>query len=194
MTAGLTGGIGSGKSVVSNLFEMYGCLIFNSDERAKQAYFIPEIKKKVIALLGEEVYFKNGQLNKTFVGDKIFNDASLLRSINAIIHPEVISQFIELKKQNPDKIIIKETALLFEAGLEKYCDASITVVAPDEMRIIRVMERDGLTKDQVEKKIKNQLSQEEKIKKSTFVIHNNEEDSLIQQSLKIFEELKKRKA
>lgn len=193
MVVGLTGGIGSGKSKVAKLFEILGCVIFDSDNIAKEIYFDPVVKPKIISLLGQECYLSDSKIDKTFISSKIFSDTSLLHQLNMIIHPAVIEKFKEFKIQNPDKLIIKETALLFEAHLEKEVDKIILVSSNDELRIARVMERDGINKVEVLKKIKSQLSQEEKIKKSDFVIYNDEKEFLITQVLTIFDLLTKRK-
>lgn len=191
MVVGLTGGIGSGKSKVAKLFEILGCVIFDSDKVAKEIYFDPFVKPKIISLLGQECYLSDSKIDKTFISSKIFSDTSLLHELNMIIHPAVIEKFKIFKIQNPDKLIIKETALLFEAHLEKEVDKIILVSSNDELRIARVMERDGTSKVEVLKKIKSQLSQEEKIKKSDFVIYNDESEFLITQVLHIFSTLKK---
>lgn len=189
MTVGLTGGIGSGKSIVAKIFEMLGCAIFNSDEAAKLIYFEEGVKARVINLLGKEAYSGEKELNKSFISSKIFTNTDLLHQLNAIIHPEVKNKFEEFKSANSGKIIIKETALLFEANLTKMVDKIVLVAAHDELRISRVMDRDGLSREDVLKKMKSQLPQEEKIKQAHYIIYNNEEEFLITQALKIYNEL-----
>jgi dephospho-CoA kinase len=191
MIIGLTGGIGSGKSTVAKLFEVLGCLVFNSDQIAKEIYFDPAVKPKIINLLGPDAYFSETKINKTYISSKIFSDTNVLHQLNSIIHPAVIAKFNQFKIENPGKVLVKETALLFEAHLENEVDKIIMVASPDELRIKRVMERDGLTKEEVQHKIKSQLPQEEKIKKSDFVIYNNEEEFLTTQILTIFDSIKK---
>lgn len=186
MVAGLTGGIGSGKSTVARLFELLGCPVFESDLAAKEVYFDTEIRPRVTALLGTESYLSENEINKSFISSKIFSDARLLRELNAIIHPAVIARSKAFIEKYPGKLVIKETALLFEAGLEKDMDTVILVVADDETRIRRVMQRDGLSYQEVEKKIKSQLPQDEKIKRADFVIYNNDDELLIPQVLKIY--------
>lgn len=190
MIVGLTGGIGSGKSVVSKIFELFGCVIFNSDEEAKKLYFNDEIKKKVISLIGESAYSNSNELNKKYISEKIFSNTILLHKLNEIIHPAVgikMKRFVEL---NPGKIIIKESALLFEAGLIKQCDKIIVVYADDDTRIRRVMQRDNLKREDVLNRINNQFVLNEKMKHSDFVISNNENEMVIPQVLKIMEEFK----
>jgi dephospho-CoA kinase len=193
MTVGLTGGIGSGKSTVARLFDVLGCAVFHSDEVAKEVYYDAEVKPKVIALLGKESYISETQINKIHISSKIFSDTALLRRLNEIIHPAVLKRTKEFQKVNAGKIIIKETALLFEAHVEKEVDKIVVVAASEELRIGRVMQRDLISKEDVIKKIKSQLPQEEKIKKADFVIYNNEDKLVIPQVLEIYEALTKLK-
>ena len=186
MIVGLTGGIGSGKSTIAKLFEIFGCIIFDSDSVAKQLYYDPIIKSHITKLLGEESYISENKINKKYISTIIFSNSNKLEQLNQIIHPAVIIALKKIKEKNPDKIIIKESALLFEAKLEKEVDKIILVVAPQEDRIKRVMLRDGISKEDVLKKIKNQLPDAIKIKKSDFIIENNEKEFLITQSLKIY--------
>lgn len=190
MIVGLTGGIGSGKSTVAKLFEIFGCPVFNSDEAAKKVYFETEVKAAVIALLGAEAYLPDSALNKSFISKKIFSDTQLLHALNAIIHPAVGKSFETFKKLHAGKIIIKESALLFEANIDGGMDKIIIVAANDELRIKRVMERDGLSREQVLEKLKSQMPQEEKIKRSHFVVYNNETEFIITQVIEIYQVLK----
>lgn len=189
MVLGLTGGIGSGKSTVAKLFEIIGCAVFYSDIVAKEVYFDPSVKTQIIELLGKEAYLSENEIDKKFISSKIFSDTILLHKLNSIIHPAVIKRFEAFKQENENQVIIKETALLFEAKLEGQVDKIILVTAKDDLRIKRVMERDGLTKEEVTSKMKAQISQEEKILRSDFVINNNEEEFLITQVLTIYQKL-----
>lgn len=186
MIAGLTGGIGSGKSTVARLFRLLGAATFDSDEAAKEAYYRPGIKNKVIGLLGEKAYGANGNINRDHISSVIFNDASKLEKLNAIIHPEVGTMFREFLQQNTGRIIIKESALLFEANVTAGLDSIIVVAAPTETRISRVMQRDGLSREDVERKLRSQISQEEKIRRASHVIYNDEKHLLIPQTETIF--------
>jgi len=188
MVAGLTGGIGSGKSTVAQLFALLGWKHFNSDQVAKDLYSDPGIKTKVIALLGEASYFVDGCLNKNHISSKVFNAPALLKELNAIIHPAVGEKFQAFYKTHPKASILKESALLFETGIDKHMDKVILVVAPDEIRIQRVMERDGLSRDMVISRLKNQMAQEEKMKKAQAIVVNDEQQSLIEQVLKLHQE------
>jgi dephospho-CoA kinase len=190
MIVGLTGGIGSGKSTVAQIFEVLGCPVYNSDERAKEMYYIPEVKEEVIRVLGKEAYYYDGKINKDFISLKIFNDPAFLGQINGIIHPAVGKDFEEFLKEHKDaKIIIKESALLFEANLTDKVDRLILVTAPHDVKVARLKKRDNSTEAQINDRIKNQLADEYKIAKSHFVIENDEQKPLISQVLKVYNQL-----
>ncbi len=189
MLVGLTGGIGSGKSTVAKVFEILGSAVFNSDEVAKQVYFDTKIKQEVIDLLGEKAYKNNSEIDKTYISQQIFNDTRLLQKLNAIIHPAVIEAFKKFIAIHPQKIIIKESALLFEAKLTDELDKIIVVTADENTRVKRVIERDKISSELVAQKIKSQLSDVEKIKKAHYVIRNNDDELVLPQILKIHAEL-----
>src|ERR1700758_2987050 len=187
---GLTGGIGSGKSTVACIFKTLGVPIYNSDLRAKELYFIPEIKKQVEELLGTKAYRNSSTLNKKYISEKIFSDKILLEELNAIIHPAVGRDFESFKKIHADKnYIVKESALLIEAGLLKTIDKLIVVTSSISLRIERIKKRDNLKKEEIEKILQKQLSDADKIKKADWVIENNEENLIIPQILKIHKSL-----
>lgn len=189
MLVGLTGNIGCGKSTIANAFKVLGCVIFNSDEVAKEAYFENEIKLQVIALLGTEAY-ENNKPNKPYISRKIFNDINLLNNINQIIHPYVKNKFDELVSNNPNKLIIKESALLIETGLYKELDKTILVIANDNERLQRIIKRDRISEDLALKKMQSQLSQSQKIKLVDFVIENNNSSNVLNKVIEIFNILK----
>lgn len=189
MIVGLTGGIGSGKSTVAKLFAILGAKVFNSDDNARDQYYVPQIKEKVIALLGKDSYSDDGFIDRKFISNKIFSDTVLLKQLNDIIHPAVKNDFKEFAKQHTGKLIIKESALLFELGLDKDLDTIILVTSPLELRIERVMKRDALTRDDVMKKINSQLREEEKIRLAKFIINNNEQEFIIPQVMHLYKEL-----
>lgn len=191
MIVGLTGGIGSGKSTVGKLFELMGCRLISSDEIAKKLYFKPAIKERVKALLGEGAYIHEDTINKNYIREKIFNHRETREALNQIIHPEVKKELDLFFQRYPNQIIIKESALLFEANLDKEVDKIVVVAADDNLRIKRVMQRDHQSYEYVLKQLNAQLKQEEKIKQAHYVIENNEENSLIEQVLRILEEIKK---
>lgn len=186
MIIGLTGGIGSGKTIVAKLFETMDCIIYNSDERAKELYFHQDIKQQVITLLGKEAYINDIELNKSYIAEVIFSDKHKLQHLNAIIHPAVKQDFkLVVSKYPVNTLIIKETALLFEENIFKEVDISILVTAPIEVKIERVMKRSNLSKTEVEKRMLAQWNDEQKIPLATYVITNDGKEALIPQVLAI---------
>lgn len=191
MIIGLTGGIGSGKTIIAKLFETMGCIIYNSDERAKELYFNKDIKQQVITLLGKEAYINDIELNKSYIAEVIFSDKHKLQHLNAIIHPAVKQDFKLVISKYPIKtLIIKETALLFEENISKEVDISILVTAPVELKIERVMKRSNLSKTEVEKRMLAQWTDERKIPLATYVLTNDGKEALIPQVLAIIHQLR----
>src|ERR1700752_173923 len=192
MIVGLTGGIGSGKTTVAKLFQTMGCAIYNSDERAKELYFDPTVKQQVIDLLGKEAYLSDTEINRDYISQKVFSDTLLLHKLNGIIHPAVKKDFDHFISQfDKNTIVIKETALLFEIGIQKDLDHTILVTASPETKIERVMKRNHITKEDIEKRMHAQWTDEQKIPLADFVIYNNPSDALIPQVLKALENLNK---
>ncbi len=169
---GLTGGIGSGKTTVAGFFSELGIPVYIADREARKlTNSSVYIRKKLIALLGEEAYTEAG-INKSYVADKIFNDAQLLQQVNKVIHPRVAQHFKRwLKKQNAP-YCIKEAAILFENGGYKDCDLTILVTAPIELRVQRVLDRDETTKLAIEDRISNQWEDEKKLQLANIHIEN----------------------
>ncbi len=174
---GLTGGIGSGKTTISKCFETFGIPVYIADDEAKGLMNRSKvIKRKLLQLFGEFAY-KDGELNRPFLASKIFRDKTLLLKMNTIVHPKVASHFKRWLKKQDAPYVIKEAAIIFENKLESQYDYIITVIADEDLRITRVMKRDDASKEKIKAIIKNQLSDAEKIKKSDFVIINNDLDS-----------------
>ena len=172
---GLTGGIGSGKSTVAKILVNMGFSIYFSDTRAKD--LVNEsafLKSRIIDLLGEEAYNKDGNYNSKFVANVVFENPEKLESLNAIIHPAVKSDFQNWLHNHTDKeMVFKETALLFELGLDQACYKSVLVTAEDNSRIKRVMDRDDKTYREVQSIMSKQMPEKDKIKRADFVIYNN---------------------
>ncbi|MBK5213706.1 MAG: dephospho-CoA kinase [Flavobacteriaceae bacterium] len=169
---GLTGGIGSGKTTVARMFSELGVPVYIADLEAKKLTDTSKvIRRKLIALLGEETY--NGpKLNRKFVADKIFNDKELLEVVNAIIHPKVAAHFKKWVAKQITPYVIKEAAILFENSGYKNCDLVILVTAPKQVRLARVMARDNASKTDIEKRMDNQWSDAEKQKLADLIIEN----------------------
>ena len=174
-TVGLTGGIGSGKTTIANLFATeFAIPVYIADTKAKEliaqdAHLQQEIK----ALLGEEA-FVEGKYNTAFVASIVFSTPKKLQALNQLIHPYVQQDFARWREKQHSPYVIKESAILFESGSYKDCDYIITVTAPLEERIRRVMLRDKIDRKTVEKRIKYQWNDENRIKLSTFVVDNRD--------------------
>lgn len=178
---GLTGGIGSGKTTVAKQFQALGIPVYIADDEAKKLMNRSKIiKRKLIALFGDEAY-KDNTLNRPFLADKIFNNAENLKKMNAVVHPKVASHFKNWVKKQIAPYVLKESAILFENGAYKDCDLIITVTAPLELRKKRLLKRDNTTLEKIQAIINNQWSDESKISKSHFVITNKDLEETKQQ-------------
>lgn len=189
MIVGLTGGIGSGKSIVASLFKILGASVFNSDDNAKLQYFKPEVKKKVIQLLGTDAYLNDTAINRVFISSKIFSDTNTLHALNNIIHPAVAADFHLFVQEHAGSLIIKESAILIETGLFKQLQKNILVVAPMAIRIERLMKRDHLNEEEIKKRFNSQLNDAEKEKHCDIIIRNNEQELLMPQVITVFNAL-----
>ena len=166
---GLTGGIGSGKTTIGKQFESFGIPLYIADDEAKALMNRSKvIKRKLIKLFGESAY-KGNKLNRSYLSSKIFNDKELLDNMNAIVHPKVASHFNRWLKKQKAPYVIKEAAIIFEHNKEDQYDFIITVVADEDLRIKRVLNRDNTTKEKIRTIIKNQLSDDEKVKRSDLL-------------------------
>ncbi len=176
-TVGLTGGIGSGKTTIANLFALHFSIpVYIADTKAKELVANnKQLQQEIVTLLGEEA-FVEGRYNTSFVAQEVFSNKEKLDKLNAIIHPYVQQDFLQWKQSQQAPYVIKEAAILFESGSYRDCDFIIMVTAPLEERIERVMLRDKIDRETVEKRIKNQWNDEKKIELSTFVIENREID------------------
>lgn len=171
---GLTGGIGSGKSTIAGYFKALGVPVYIADEEARKLMGQPEIVKKVQAVFDENV-IDNNSLNRKKIAELVFSAPEKLKKLNSIIHPEVKEHFLSWVKAHKEfPFVIKEAAILFESGSYKDCDKIITVTAPQDVRIQRVVNRDKVTEEQVLERMKNQWPEEKKIKMSDFVIQNTD--------------------
>jgi len=170
---GITGGIGSGKTFLAKLFEALGVPVYNADEEAKRLMNSDtRIKKQLIELFGEATY-KDGKLDRTFLAAIVFSDKEKLELLNGIVHPIVIQEAKDWAERQTSRYSLKEAALLFESGSYKELDYTILVTAPMDVRIQRVIKRDGVTEQQVRERISKQLSDEEKLQLADFVIVND---------------------
>ncbi len=169
---GLTGGIGSGKTTVAQMFGQLGIPVYNADDEAKGLMKRSKvIRRKLIDLFGEKAYLDN-DLNRPYLAERIFNDKSLLEQMNAIVHPKVGTHFRRWANRQISPYVIKEAAILFESGSYKDCDLIITVRAPIELRINRVISRDNTSRARVNSILKNQWDDNRREALSHFVINN----------------------
>jgi len=184
---GLTGGIGSGKSLISSIFRKLGVPVYDSDSATKNLYLTDKIlKQNIIEAFGKETYFLSGELNRAFLANLIFNDKQKMQLINQIVHPRVKLDFEDwLQKHKAEKYIIKEAAILIESGAYKHVDKIIVVTAPIDVRIKRVTLRDNVDETEVKKRISNQITDNELFKYADFIVNNGERDNLLPQVLKI---------
>jgi dephospho-CoA kinase len=186
MIIGLTGGIGSGKTTVLNLFIKLGFETYVADIEAKNLMNSDaELMQDIVKLFGKDAY-KNNELNKAYLAEIVFKDKKKLSDLNALVHPKVREDFQKFVKKSKNTFIIYEAAILFESGSNKLCDFTITVTANLEDRIQRVVKRDGVSKSQVLDRIQHQLNDEERIKKSHFVIANSDLKSTETQVLTVY--------
>lgn len=182
---GITGGIGSGKTTACRLFEVLGIPVYYADPRAKWLMtYDKALKQSIKDLLGAEAYHRNGRLNRAAVAGKIFTDKALLQGLNALVHPAVgidAQRWYAEMAAEGHPYALKEAALLVENGSYKTLDYLISVSAPEKLRIERVMARDGISAEQVEQRMSNQLPQSAKDEVADFIIHNDGKQSLIRQ-------------
>ncbi len=189
LKVGLTGGIGSGKTTVARFFEVLGVDVYYADQRAK---FLMNSKPELMKLLIENVgdIYDDGILNKKKLATIIFSDTQKLEIVNSIVHPFVFRDFENWTKQRKyKKIVVQEAAILFESGAYKMMDKIITVYAPQNIRIERVIKRDNVMKKDVWDRMKKQMSDDEKIKLSDFIVKNYNDFMIIPQVLNIYKKI-----
>lgn len=186
---GLTGGIGSGKTTVANIFEVLGIPVYYADEEAKKLMNENKaLRREIIRLFGDAAY-KEGELDRSFLGELVFSDPEKLSQLNKIVHPATLEDAAQWMVQQQAPYAIKEAALIFEANLQSYFDYVIGVTAPESLRISRVIQRDHTSMEKVLKRIRQQMNEEEKIALCDFVIKNDEKEGLLPQVLKVHETL-----
>ena len=185
MVVGLTGGIGSGKSTIAKEFAALGIAVFNSDEQAKVLIATDaQVKERIIAAFGEEAY-QNGEYNRAYIAQIVFNNPEKLAILNGIVHPALAKYFKQWAKKQISPYVLKEAAILFESGSYKDCNYIITVTAPEQVRIARVMARDHCTEAQVRARIAQQWSDAQRIALSNAVIENIDLESAKEQVKRI---------
>ncbi|MDH6306649.1 dephospho-CoA kinase [Parabacteroides sp. PF5-5] len=178
---GLTGGIGSGKSIIADLFQVLGVPVYIADTESKQlTNTSPQIRNELTVLYGEDLYLDSG-IDKKRLASIIFNDPEQLKLVNRIIHPVVNRHFLEWAASRKTSLCVIETAILFESGFDRSVDFSLMVYAPLELRIERTLKRDKASREDIIRRINNQLPDEEKKERADYVIYNDGKSALIPQ-------------
>ena len=178
---GITGGIGSGKSVVASLLALSGVPVYIADEESKWlTNNSPVIREKLTALFDPEIYTNEG-LNKKLLASHIFNNPEQLQQVNQIIHPEVNRHFSAWVERQTSPLCAIESAILFESGFNRIVDTTLMVYAPMEVRIKRALERDVVSREEVIRRIESQLPDEVKKEKSDYVVFNDGKQALLPQ-------------
>lgn len=190
MKIGLTGGIGSGKTVVARILESMGYPVFYSDKEAKDLVNSdPVIHIELNELVGEDL-FQTGELDRKRLAELIFHSPELRKSVNNIIHPRVRQHFSEYcEKAGANQLVFNEAAILFETGAYRNFDKNILVTAPESMRIQRVMKRDNISETEVRSRLKAQWSDEQKEELADYIIVNDEEMPLLEQVESLIDQL-----
>ena len=188
---GITGGIGSGKTIVCEIFKLLGVPVFQADFVAgKLINSDAVIRSELISRYGNDIYQTDRKVNREKLAGIIFNDDAELEKVNKIIHPVVRNEFMNWVKNQEAEYVIHEAAILFESGFYKMMDAAILVTAPEEMRIDRVIRRNGLTRENVVSRIAKQWPDSEKRKFATFELINDNKSLLIPQIIEIDNKIK----
>jgi dephospho-CoA kinase len=190
---GITGGIGSGKSVFARIFSVMGVPVYESDQETKKLYLRTDIRKQVISLLGEGSYRPDGFPDTGFIADKIYREPGLRNALNAILHPAVALQYRQWLEEQNHPFVLKVAALLFEADIARQLDFTALVISPASLRKERLAVRDPQrSSSQVEAIMASQLSDEEKLKRADFIVYNDEKNSLIAQANTLLEQISKK--
>ncbi len=187
---GLTGGIGSGKSTIARIFEELGVPVYYADIEAKKFLDEEPVKNELRKLWGNRVLDAENKVDKAVLASIVFKDEKELAKLNALIHPLLEEDFKQwVQKQNAAPYVVKEAAILFEAGFDKNVDRVLSVTAPVEQRIARVMERDHVNRQQVLDRVSKQWTDEMRAEKSDYIIRNSDTDMVLEQVFKLHEQL-----
>ena len=188
---GLTGGIGSGKTTVAQVFELLGIPVYYADAASRRLYHTdPELMQQIKSNFGEDMYEHN-QLNREKMAAVVFSDPEKLELLNRLVHPPTIRDAEKWMMEQNTHYIIKEAALLFESGSAAGLDYIIGVQAPVHLRIKRVMDRDGVSREEVQRRMNRQIDDNIKMRLCDFVIRNDEQELVIPQVLELDERLRK---
>lgn len=187
---GVTGGIGSGKTTVCKVLEQFGIPVYNADEEAKKLLDSKAIGQKVIQAFGNSILNTSGTIDRKKLAALVFEDEKKLALLNSIIHPALAVHYSEwLSSKEKYSVVVKEAAILFESGSYKGMDKIVSVYAPQELRIKRAMQRTNASRSEIMSRIKKQLPEKEKMKRSDFVLYNDEKKMLLPQLILLLKQL-----
>ena len=187
---GITGGIGSGKSLICRIFQCLGVPVYNADNKARDLMVTdPLLVAQIQKEFGSQAYFPEGTINRKYLANSVFENPAQLEKLNYIVHPRVLTDYANWVGGFPDKsYVIKEAALIFEADSSHGMNAVVVISAPEDLRTKRVKLRDThRTEKEIENIIANQMTQEEKVRRADFVIVNDENSLVIPQVLRLHE-------
>lgn len=183
---GLTGGIGSGKSMVCRIFRILGVPVFEADQEARSLLNTnADVRLALKAILGDAIFTSNGNVDRKKMAELVFRDSGVLQQVNAVIHPAVRKIFDDWCARQEAPYVLQEAAILYESGGYQAMNLNIVVSAPEELRISRVMARDEVSRKQVVVRIANQWPDEKKLSMADFIIHNNGNEFLVTQVIHI---------
>jgi len=189
LKVGLTGGIGSGKSLVAKMFRLLGVPVLHADDIARQLMEEDEtLRAALVEAFGTEVYQK-GRLNRPFLASVVFGNKAQLERLNSLVHPATIAYGNRWAAAQKAPYVLKEAAIFFESGSYREMDRMIGVYAPAEMRLQRAMQRDGATEEQIRQRMAQQMDEEEKMSRCDYIIRNDGTASVIEQVLRLHEQL-----
>ena len=175
---GITGGIGSGKSTVCAILAEFGVAVYDSDSSAKRLMNEDHtLRERLVERFGSEVYCVEG-LNRIYLAERVFGNPEELKALNAIVHPAVMDDFDRWALEQEGSYVVLESAILFEASLDRRVDVSVAVMAPEELRIERAMQRDGAQREQIVARMNNQISDQERVERAKYTIVNIDIDNL----------------
>ena len=183
---GVTGGIGSGKTLVCSVLKKLGAAVYHADDQARRLMNSDTVLKSgIVALFGKEAY-RDECLDRAYLANLVFGNSELLSQLNELVHPVVRQDFDRwAQKQRGSLYVVEEAAILFESGASQEMDLSVLVTAPEEVRISRVMERDGVSREKVISRMKNQMEESEKMKLAGYLIYNDGEKMLLPQVVEL---------
>ncbi len=192
LRVGLTGNIGSGKSLVAKIFSTLGIQLYHADQESKKLLEVPQIRSGIVKIFGPEILFPSGEIDRKKLGSIVFSDPVLLNSLNSLLHPLVMKDFDEwCTTQQKQQYIIQEAAIIFESGYKDKFDKIIHISCPREVSIERVIRRDKVNREDVLKRMQFQFEDSKKAAMSDYVIRNDGSEMIIPQVLPIHQQLLK---